>query len=59
MTYIDFTYQFHTASREEREALKKKYPRYYTEMMNLAWSQIALIRARKQDKVVDKDPQIS
>ena len=55
MTYIDFTYQFNYGTREEREALKKKYPRYYTEMMNLAWSQIAMIRARKKDtKTVEK-----
>ena len=59
MNYIRFTQQFHTGSRELRKALKQQYPHYYLNMMNRAWRIIAQIRARKKDKVVDIDPQIS
>lgn len=59
MNYITWTQQYHAASKEQQLTLKQQYPHYYTHMMNRAWSVIAMIRARKKDKVVDIDPQIS
>lgn len=57
MNYNEFTFAFNTADKQRQAVLKKQYPHYYTNMMNRAWSVIAMIRARKKDTVVDnKEP---